>query len=510
VNAPLIWIVLPGLAALGLALARRWERAVALIGTMLAAALALIAWVTPFGSPVTLGPWTFLPVLQIEPALSFLGRRFVLDEPIRPLTALVFLAASFWIGGAYAAGAGKLFTPAALGIAALLTAALAVQPFVYAALLVETAALLAAAVLTPPGSPVRAGTLRFLIFMTVGMAILLLAGNLLSGSETAPIDPEVAGRAAVLAGLGFAMLAAVFPFHTWAPMLGGEGHPYIAGFVFFFIPGIVLLFALAFLQRYPFLRASNEIFAGLRAAGLIMTVLGGMLAAFEVDLGRSLGYAAVMEIGLALLALSLGAGTASVFEFTRSELLTGTAPIGQRFIEIFFIQLLPRGLALGLWALAISILRGESYPSLRLDQLTGTAWRLPLAASGLFLAQFTLAGFPLLAGFPVRAALWSALASQSVPSALATLVGCAGLLVAGLRAVIVLAAAPPPNSQPERSIEADETGTAISLPSWRIGETRLQAFLLLSGIGLSLLIGLFPQWFLPPLATLAGAFAPRP
>jgi NADH:ubiquinone oxidoreductase subunit 2 (subunit N) len=104
------------------------------------------------------------------------------------------------------------------------------------------------------------------------------------------------------------------------------------------------------------------------------------------------------------------------------------------------------------------------------------------------MANFSLAGLPLLASFPANVALWSMLSQRSLTIALLSLIGCGGVLIAGLRSLSAL-------------VTAHEDG------HWQISETKVQVVLLLAGVGLLIFIGLFPQLYMPALTDMAMTFA---
>jgi formate hydrogenlyase subunit 3/multisubunit Na+/H+ antiporter MnhD subunit len=465
VSAPVVWIVLPGVLAGVLILLQRREALVSILGTLVALALAALAWWLPEQERFFLGPWT----LEFVDTLSVLGRRFTLEANDRPALVVLYLTAGLWFGAAFVARSGRVFVPLGLGMVVLLTAAIAVEPFLYAALLIEMAVLVSIPFLVTPGKRIGPGVLRYLTFQTLGMPFILFTGWLLSGAEAGPVDAGPVLQASMLIVFGFAFLLAVFPFYTWIPMLAQEAHPYAAAFVFLLLPGATALFGLNFLDRFAWLRTSPNTYLLFRSMGILMVVTAGVWAAFQRRLDRMLAYALILEIGLSFIAAGLAEGEQ-----------------GSAFLGIFFAALLPRGLSLGVWALALAVIHAKApEPSFR--EVQGMARTTPLAAGALLMAHFSLAGLPLLAGFHVRLALLEGLAQVSLVDAFWVLLGLLGLLVGGLRSLAVLVMG------------------EVESP-WQITESWLQRVYLMLGIAGLLVIGLFPQWFLPLFANLPQAF----
>jgi formate hydrogenlyase subunit 3/multisubunit Na+/H+ antiporter MnhD subunit len=221
-SAPLAWIILPGIAGGVLLLLRGRQRVTVILGISLALILAALMFWIPINEVVNLRGWSF----KLSDTLEFFGRRMVLENKDRPVLALSYLMAAFWFCAAYTAHTTRIFVPLCLGLISLLTAALAVQPFLFAALLIEMAVFVCIPLLSPPGNPLGRGVLRFFTFQTLGMPFILFTGWMLAGVEASPGDVFLIIRVGILLGFGFAFLIGIFPFHTWLPMLSEETHPY--------------------------------------------------------------------------------------------------------------------------------------------------------------------------------------------------------------------------------------------------------------------------------------------
>lgn len=474
-SSALVWIVVPFLFGVSLILTRRWSRGALFASIGLALLLTWIAWQVPINQPLRFGPFDF----RIAETFNVFGRNFTLLDAERPLLTLVYLLATIWLLGAYLAQPGPLFPPVLLMTVALLLAALAVEPFLYAALLIALAALICVPMLNPPGSPRSGGVLRFFTFQLFGVPFILFSGWLLTGVEASPGNLNLVLRAGVFLALGFLFLMAVFPFHSWIPALGEQSHPYSAAFVFLVFPAFVGLFALGLMDRYAFLRDSAIVYQLLVAVGAVGAFLGGLWSMLEDHLGRQLGFAAVMEIGFSLLALGVG---------------------GEEAVRFYFGLLIPRTFAYLVWAVALSGLRQNS-GSLRLDAQGTLARNHPLLLTSLALAVFSLAGLPLLAAFLPRLALWHTLAATSSPAATLAVLGDLALLLGALRNLYRLVSA--------------SLGTEAGSEGWlKPGDAEVlpdvanpYAWVLLGlGGGVLLLMGIFPAVFLSQLAHFAAMF----
>jgi NADH-quinone oxidoreductase subunit N len=464
-NAPMVWVLIPALLSVVMLVLSRWGRLITILGTVTTLVLAATAWLLPIKEQFFLGPWT----INFTDTWVILGRRFVLGSADRSALVILYLAAAFWFGAAYVARTSSLFVPLGLAMVALLTAALGVEPFLYAALLIEMAVLVSVPLLNPPDNQLGRGVLRYITLLTLGVPFILFAGWMMSGVEVDLVDEAFMLRASYFIGLGFALQLAVFPFHSWIPMLGKESHPYAAAFVFTMVPGAITLIVLSFFEGLPWFGATPEVYVLMRVIGVMMVVFAGLWAAFQDNLGSMLGYAAILEIGLSLVLIGILAGD---FE--------------SEHLGLFYAMLFPRGLGLGLWALTLATLRTRTR-SLNIIEIQGSGRVLPITTGALILAQFSLAGIPLLASFPIRLPIWNELTRVSPMITYWALIGCMGLLFGGVRTLVVLV-------------------TGEGKASWKITETREERIFLATGIILLLLLGLFPQIFLPFLTNLPFKF----
>jgi len=459
-SAPILWIFLPLILA-GLLLLVPNQKVISLVACIFTLFLTLAAWLLEVDTAMTIGNWSF----KITSTFEILGRTLVLGSGDRSLLALIYGSSIVWFAVAPAAKAARRLTPLGLAITALLVAALAVEPFLYAALLIEMAVLLSIPLLSAPGKKPGKGLIRLLIFQTFAMPFILFSGWLLAGIEANPGDLGLVQQAAILIGLGFSFLLAVFPFNSWIPLLTEESSPYSVGFILWIFPTVTLFFGLGFLDHYAWLREAPTLMSVLTTVGILMVVSSGLLAGFQRHLGRIMGYAVIMETGFSILTLTL----------------RGTVGL-----NIFFMLLVPRILCLVIWAFALSILKAHS-PTLILSEIKGLGRTWPFATSGLVLANLALAGMPLLAGFPPHQAIWDGLASTSQTVVLWVLVGNLGLLFSAIRVLLAIS-------------------SAAEGSQWESRETGAQRILLSIGFLALLLLGLFPQWVLPLWANLPGLF----
>lgn len=459
-NAPAIWIFIPFLAGIMILLFVQ-ERFSAVTGGTLAVLLSLTALVFPIDTALLIGSIS----VKISASVQILGRSLIFSTADGTLLAIIYGAAALWFFGTQASGVANRFVGIGLMIISLLTASIAVEPFLFAALLLEIAAMLVVPLLVPPYQKPKQGVIRFIIYQTLAMPFILFSGWMLAGVEASPGNIGLTTQAGTMLALGFAFLLAIFPLYNWIPLLTEEASPYAAGFLLWALPTFTIIFALDFFDRYAWLRTSPQLSSSIQIAGAFMVASSGMFAATQKHIGRMMGYTAIAETGLVILAMGIKSA---------------------EIIPITFLLLIPRGLELAVWALGLSILKREAF-SLQFSEVQGIVRKYPVAVISILAAHLSMVGFPLLAGFPARMALSQELASHSLWLSFWVYVGLFGLLIGALRTMAVF-------------VMAEENS------GWDVKESWIQAGMLGLGVTGLFLLGLAPQVLQPFISRLPALF----
>jgi formate hydrogenlyase subunit 3/multisubunit Na+/H+ antiporter MnhD subunit len=448
-NSSIIWIGVPLLAGLILVWIPNRGRLVDWIATTLVFLLAILAMFLPIETPVIL-----LGVsIKIGGLFSILGRSLEIYQSDMPLIALIFGTTTFWFISILIIKKDRRIFSFGLMITALLIAALAVEPFIYAALFIELAVIASIPILISGSQKIGSGIIRYIIFQTLAVPFLMLSGYLLSGFESGPYDPGRTTLASISLGIGFAFVLGIFPFYSWIPMLTGEESPIISGFVLILISTSGLLFGLTFFERFAWLRESEVMFTALRTIGILMVFTSGVWCAFQKNFGKVMGYMFIHDIGFSLLAISLNTAD-------------GYAIFNQLFI--------PRILALGMIALTLT-LANTDFNFRDMDFYRGTARSNPLMGFPILTGFLSMSGFPLLASFPLRLSLLEKITAIQMGDFVWIVIGMGGMLFFCITTLGLLF---------EHNVNTDHQTIPI--------QVRL---LLIVGCIIIFVTGLFPGWY---------------
>jgi len=449
-NAPQIWIFAPLAFSILIFVIRKKQLLAIYLAGGLCAFLAILAFTVKIGQVFPMGPTS----LEINSTMDILGRAFILEDGDRTLIALIYGIGAVWFLGSKIAATNIEFTPNGLGILALLTAAFSVQPFLYSALIIEIAVLISIPMLIQPAKYLEIGISRFLIFQTLAMPFILLAGWGFEQATISSNSAQINMFSAVLLGFGFSLWLAVFPFYTWVPLLAETGHPYAAGFIFALFPTTVQLILVDFINNYSWLRSTAIINSASQLMGVVMVVISGLWAAFHKSLLRLFGYLILVDIGFSLIAFSVN------------------THVGW---EIYFSAFFPRLLSIAICSLSISILRAQKV-TLHLDSMKGQFYSSPIAIIAFLTGWFSLSGFPLFPSFPLRLGLLMNLSENTLVLPIWSVFGMFGLLFASFRMI---------------SVFFSHTGNRKIV----VSETPIQVIFLGIGIIILFYLGLFPGFY---------------
>jgi NADH:ubiquinone oxidoreductase subunit 2 (subunit N) len=373
-----------------------WSQVVIAVGTTLA--LMALVQLAPVDQMVVVGGRDVL----LRSSWEVLGRSFTFMAADRPLLTFVFSAAAVFFLAAGVARAPAMFLPVGLAILPLLEATVFVQPFVYAALFLELIAAVAVFMLVDGEYSRSSGALRYLAFVSLGVPFILLAGWQLEVHQVSPDDTLPLIQATWMLGIGFMIIIAAAPFHSWVAMIARHSPPLAVAFVLSVVQAVVALFLMDTLAQFDWLRANTQFLMALRLSGMAMAAVGAAFVFAQRSLGGLMGYSALIDWGATLIALGLG------------------TPDG---VAVAATTIIVRVVALVVWGVGAGVLvgrLGDDY-----DNLSGRAWDYPFATAAVVAGGLSLAALPLLAGFPGRWALFSMLSVAHPGLAI-------GLIIAGL------------------------------------------------------------------------------
>jgi formate hydrogenlyase subunit 3/multisubunit Na+/H+ antiporter MnhD subunit len=454
-------VALPVAAAVVTYLIRRWTLLAAAVATLTSAALAFLCLRLPldrsafvlgrevaFGRPVVV----FGQTLQLEPA----GQ---------PWLAFLFGLGTVFFLLAWRISQGRSFFPFSLAILGLYALVVLIPVFSLAILVFAISVTLTVFIIQAGQLSSVRGAQRYLLVSILAIPLLLTASWLVQPSAPVLNGPGLAGRALVPAILGFGLLLAAFPFGTWMPAVAADAPPVVAAFIFTTGQALALFLALTFASSNPDLAGDPAVVEVIRYAGLVMAVSGGLIAAAQYDFGRLLGYAALGDLGVLILALASGANQNLILTLS---------------------HLVSRSVSIALMAAALAVLRhwarGDQFAT-----LGGAARRLPFAALGLVLGGLGLAGFPLTAGFPTHWAVYRAVSGGEPLWMLLLVLSSAGIVVGSLRGLRAML-----GSEPRQDIA---------------GQPIISSVMVLALAALSIVLGLYPQLLLGPVEMAAQAFS---
>ncbi len=277
-----------------------------------------------------------------------------------------------------------------LGITAIFVASTALRNIALATLLLE-AGIIASAMLVPSERPGAAlGGMRALVLLALAGPLLLVGAWAIESYASQPERVQLLQTAVITLTLGYGIALGVVPFHVWLPAIYQHGRVLAVVMLHIVVPAMLLLHLgnLAQIAAWP---GEQTYMLGLMSAtGVVTAIAGSIMALTQRTVGRAIGYAALADFGIVLLALGLGTPDSA---------------------RAAFLHMGYRGVAVMTAAMGVGVLQrvlgGDG-----VDDLRGAFRRAPLAMLGVMLGGLSLAGMPLTAGFTTRMTVYGLLAAE--------------------------------------------------------------------------------------------------
>ncbi|MEJ2748184.1 MAG: hypothetical protein P8183_09800 [Anaerolineae bacterium] len=267
-------------------LLKQWTRWAIAAGT-------LSAWL--------MGLWLWQrPLTETGEVVTAYGRSLTLTPGLQSLFVLLlfslgvlFLLSLLWPQGRY-------FVPASLAALSPMAAALLIRPLILGSLFWLMAAIFLGVVIQSDRAGRTQGAWRYVLLMTLAVALLLVGGWMADTAQTAL--HEMAGRLLVLA---FLIMLAGFPFHIWLqPVVTAV--PGLALVVVMGVGQLVLtIFLYDWLDAYAWLSPIPHFQMMVQWSALFTAVLAGVLALTARDLLRLLGSLLLLDTAVSAALLSV-------------------------------------------------------------------------------------------------------------------------------------------------------------------------------------------------------------
>jgi formate hydrogenlyase subunit 3/multisubunit Na+/H+ antiporter MnhD subunit len=469
IAGPLLLIVPPLLVSPLVWLLRRWATVAALLAAGVSLLMAGMAWRLPLDRPVQL--WGRQVALG-EP-VSVLGRDLVMSPADRWDLVLIFVIAAGLFLFASRVSQGWTFYPLGLVLLSVFGGALLIESHVFAALLLQIAAALCVFLIQGGQVGSTRGALRFLTFVTLAIPPLLVTSWLLGRYELTPDDTGLLDASAMLFAFGFAILLGVVPFHTWVSAVSADAPPLVSALVLGLFYAVVWFVMLNLIDSFDWLASHPDFRAAFNYSAYAMIIVGAALASVHRRLGHLMGYAALVDMGAAQLALGLQ---------TSAGLNAALFALGTR------------ALSLTVMAMGMSVIRHRAEGDF-FFRLAGWGRRLPWATAALVVGGLSLAGLPPGPGFTVRWSITRLVAREQVSGAVLLLLGSVAVGIGVIRALIALLREPAPDyvgSEIVKEIEAAARSREEVEQKPLDREPRLAAAMIIAALILCLILVLQP------------------
>ena len=234
-----------------------------------------------------------------------------------------------------------------------------------------------------------------------------LTWNILEISHNASIDPSWQRLLFCLTFVGFGVLGAMFPFHTWSP----DGHASAPTAVSMLHAGVLMKlggYGCFRIAIYLLPQAANELSWIFIILTGISIVYGAFSACVQTDLKYINAYSSVSHCGMVLFAILM---------------LTQTAMTGA------ILQMLSHGLMTALFFALIGMIYGRTHTR-DIRELSGLMKVMPFLAVGYVIAGLANLGLPGLSGFVAEMTIFNgAFMNNDTFHRVVTIIACTSIVI---------------------------------------------------------------------------------
>jgi len=450
-SLPMLMMTLPVFAGVLVYNLRKWiwVQVMLVCGAMLI--LFVLVQQTPVDQLVVLAGRD----MYFRSSWEVLGRAFVILPSDRYLLTFIFASVFLFALAAAMVPVTALFYPIVMSLVSIIMAIMFVQPFIYAALFIQIAAVACVFMIVDHKYSQLTGALRYLALVSIGVPFILMAGWQIEMYQVSPDDNQLLAQAAWMLGVGLLILLAVVPFHSWMPIVSRNSPPIVTAFMIGVVQAVMFFFLIDMLVQFDWLRNDLQFFLALRISGMLMIVTGGVFVISQRSFGSLMGYSALIDWGCTLVAIGLRLPNA---------------------IGIAAMIICTRVITLIVWGFGAGIILGSTKSA---EDVRDQIRHNPFAAVSMLVGGLSLAAMPFTAGFPARWALLQMLTRIHPNYAIV-------LLVSGLCAWVGYVRTISETTDLSSMIDGDMYRTTLESPG-RIGLTILM-------VASVILAGLVPQW----------------
>jgi energy-converting hydrogenase B subunit F len=269
--------------------------------------------------------------------------------------------------------------------------------------------------------------------------------------------------------------------------VSADAPPLVSAFVLGLFYAVVWFVMLNLLESFEWLANHPDFRVALSVAAYAMIIVGATLAAVQRRLGHLMGYAALADMGVGLLALAL----LSAAGLRASLFALGT-----------------RAVSLALMAMGVSLIRhraeGDDF-----ERLEGWGRYLPWATVALVVGGLSLAGLPPGPGFAVRWSITRLVAREQVGGAILLVLASVLVGIGVVRALMALLREPTPEyvgSEIVEEIEAAARAEEEEDEKPREREPRAAAAVIVLSLVFFLILALWPHFHMGVIQQVAESY----